>query len=233
MPLFPPLKKMKLTQGFGVNLVYPGFYKSLGIPSDRHNGWDLSAPTGTEVFACMDGEVQYAEGGQGYGNDFRIRSRELGLEAVYGHLNDAVIRSGTVRKGDLVAHSDNTGASTAPHLHFGIRSVFWRADGSGPYVDDYDNGYFGYVDPSVYFSPDPFALPVDSQYGRYVKGMTELQWYAANAYFWKVTGRLMTTREKNALVYGYWDLRTVLDPAMFETWTAMTKIEAQSRGIIK
>lgn len=236
MTFHKPLDKMKITQPFGVDYLGNGgpggkSYADMGLKKG-HNGWDLSAPTGTTVYAVMDGELVYTPDFNGYGNDIRIRNKELGLEVVYGHLEKSLAPNGPVKAGDPIALSDNTGFSTGPHLHFGVRKARWEGT-AGPFIDDYDNGYFGYIDPAQFFAKDIFDLPVDKQYSATKRGMTDLQWYAANAYFFKTTKRLMTTREKNALVYGYWDLRTVLDPAMQGIWTEMTKPEAQKRGIVK
>ena len=43
-------------------------------------------------------------------------------ESIYAHLNDISVAQGqAVRRGDLIGHSDNTGYSGGPHLHFAIR----------------------------------------------------------------------------------------------------------------
>jgi murein DD-endopeptidase MepM/ murein hydrolase activator NlpD len=231
---------MVLTQPFGVDYLKNGgpggkSYADIGL-KDGHNGWDISCPSGTEVYACMDGELLYTDNGTGYGRDVRIRNKERGIEVVYGHLEKSLVPNGRVKEGDLIALSDNTGFSTGPHLHFGLRRIYYEKNGAGPYVLNYDNGYFGYVDPATYFPADLFALPVDRQYGltNQTKGVpSEWEWQKTNIWFFTILKRLMTTRERNALRYGFWDVRTVLDPAMFPTWSEMTKPEAKKRGIIK
>ena len=223
-----PLEKMKLTQAYGIDLVGGDFYAKVGLKKG-HNGWDLSAPLNTEVFSVMAGTA-YIEDTGGYGKNVRVRSRTLALEAVYAHLSGFRVTNGQdVKVGDCVGLSGNTGLSTGPHLHFGIRPTAYIDETSSHHYPLYDNGYWGYVDPAPYFQDDVFALPVDKRYGLKKRGMNELQWYAANAYFFRTQRRLMTPREKNALVYGYWDLRTVLDPAMFTVWANMTKPEYLSR----
>jgi murein DD-endopeptidase MepM/ murein hydrolase activator NlpD len=233
---------MVLTQPFGTNqygVDYTALKDTSGQPLklQGHNGWDLSSQTGTEVYAVCDGALEVLNGGTGYGNEARIYAWEkdevgaTGYEIVYGHLQSFYRGSGLVRAGEIIAHSDNTGFSTGPHLHLGIRRrVKTKA---GTMALNYDNGYLGYLDPTPFFAPDVFDLPVDKRYGERERHMTELQFYAANAYFFKTQRRLMTTREKHALCWGYWDLRTVLDPAMFTTWTSMTKPAAIKAGIIK
>lgn len=239
--LTAPLKKMKLTQPFGVDYLGnngPGgkSYADIGLKKG-HNGWDLSCSTGTEVFAVMPGILAFTESGQGYGNDIRIRNKELGLEVVYAHLEGIVGENQRyVAAGEVVARSDNTGFSTGPHLHFGIRKIHWLPSGAGPIVDDYDNDFFGYVDPTPFFSPDVFDLPVDKQYGlapRTPGVPSELEWMKTNVWVWKNLKRLLTTREMKALRYGFHDLRTVLDPSMFPVWSEMTKPEAIKRNLVK
>ena len=220
---------MQLTQPFGTNGYGVDYYTKYGMKG--HNGWDLRAPTGTEVFASCDGSLEVLRGGSGYGNEARIFN-SYGYEVVYAHLLDFIGDSRQVKQGELIAHSNNTGDSTGPHVHFGVRRFATELDGSRRTLD-YGNGYKGYLDPMQFFDTDPFALPVDSKYGEKERHMTELQWYAANRYFYQVTKRLMNTREKHALCWGYWDLRAVLDVSMFDVWTQMTKPEAIKRGIIK
>lgn len=241
MPLFTqPLAKMRITQPFGVDYLGSNgpngqSYADIGL-KNGHNGWDLSALTGTEVYACMDGDADYTNGGQGYGNEMRIVSRELGLEVVYAHLQRSLIgdKPRKVKAGELIARSNNTGFSTGPHLHFGVRRVEFSANGSQ--VLDYKNGFFGYVDPTPFFRDDVAALAVDKCYGLTprTKGVpNETEWYKINEWVVKNLKRLLTDREMKALRFGFWDLRTVLDDAMFPIWSEMHKPEAIKRGIVK
>jgi murein DD-endopeptidase MepM/ murein hydrolase activator NlpD len=240
MYLLPPLVKMRLTQGFGVDLLGSSgpngqSYADIGLKKG-HNGWDLSCQTGTDVFAPMSGTVQCRDE-EGNGKNVRIRNRDLGLEIILGHLDKFHAADGAEAvAGERVAKSDNTGFSTGPHLHFGVRKIHWLASGAGPIVDDYDNGFFGYVNPTPYFAPDVLDLPVDKQYGltNQTPGVpSEISWQLTNVWVFRNLKRLLTTREMRALRYGFWDLRTVLDPAMFPVWTEMHKPEAIRRGIVK
>src|SRR5690242_3085494 len=112
MVLTAPLKRMVITQGFGEDRLGNGgpggkSYADIGLKKG-HDGWDLSCASGTPVLACMDGVLEYTEGGSGYGNDVRILSKERSLEAVYGHLQALVGQDGRkVRAGDVIALSDN------------------------------------------------------------------------------------------------------------------------------
>jgi murein DD-endopeptidase MepM/ murein hydrolase activator NlpD len=240
-----PLETMKLVQGFGGDITggaLPigdgkfGGYKELGLKG--HNGFDLStgASNGKKVFAVHKGRVEMFKD-SGYGVNARLIitvNADMELECVYGHLQE-VTKTGEVQGGEQFAISDNTGISTGPHLHFGVRLRVRGPNGSTQVIN-YDNGYFGYVDPHQFFPLSVFNLPVDDQYGNTWQTpgvLSEWEWMKTNAWFYKTFMRLMTKQERNAFRYGFWDVRTVIDPAMFPIWSQMTKMEAQKQGIVK
>ena len=235
MRLSPPLRTIRLTQPFGVNWTgIPGFYAKYGLKG--HNGIDLSCAEGTPVYAVMDGTC-YVEPetamGKGYGN--AVRQRSNSLEATYGHLEGFSVRSGAqVRAGELLGHSGNTGDSTGPHLHFGVRGIEFR-DGAGPFALDADNGYAGCVDPLPMFGPDFLKSRAELNYGltpRSAGVPSEIDFLPNRMWFWATQRRLMTAEEYGALRFGFWDLRTVLDPVRHEIWTKFTKPEAKLNGLI-
>ena len=219
---YPPLVKMRETQPFGVDWIGGGFYTKFGLKG--HNGWDGKAYNGDDLFACFSGKA-YTSSSPGYGNDLRIRNDELGLEATYGHLKSFDVKNGEeVEEGQLVGRADNTGMSTGPHLHFGLRRYYMGTDGSGPYWIARDNGYKGAIDPKPFFDPVIFKLPVELGYG--IPPAMSVRKFAPHFfYFIKTTKRIPTFQEYKALVYGRWDLRTVLDPTMWELWSEITKCE--------
>lgn len=127
-----------ITQIFGVN---PKVYAQFGLKG--HNGVDFRCAVGTPLFAPFEGKIVVKDSGNsGYG--LHVFLRKDNLEVVLGHLSKVFIKNGAlVRMGDKIALSGNTGFSTGPHLHFGMRYL----DQNGN-VRDYNNGFFGYVDPS-------------------------------------------------------------------------------------
>ncbi len=222
--LTPPLKRLTVTQPFGVDWVGGGFYRSFGMKG--HNGIDFRAPVGTPVFACFDGTA-YVETDGGYGKNIVLRSpgRRKAFEAVHGHLSEWKVRNGQdVKAGQEIALSGNTGKSFGPHLHFGVRGIEYR-DGAGPYVEDYGNGYFGYIDPMGMFLPDDLKMPVEKRYGLKDadRGYSDVEWYKVALWILKRQKSLPTNVQKNALVWGRWDWRTINDPSMHGIWTEMTK----------
>ena len=88
--------------------------------SSYHKGVDWSVPTGTAVFASCGGTVARAGWGSGYGYCVYI-NHEDGRQTRYGHLSKVLVKVGqTVKQGERIALSGNTGVSTGPHLHFEI-----------------------------------------------------------------------------------------------------------------
>lgn len=95
-----------------------------------HKGIDFACPVGSEVRAVIDGVVVRAgienelAPKQGYG--IRVMQSLFfdGLKYIcwYGHLSKSIVNDGDkITAGQLIGLSGNTGHSTGPHLHFGIR----------------------------------------------------------------------------------------------------------------
>lgn len=144
-----------LTQKFGEN---PSFYSQWGFPG--HNGIDFGVPNGTPVLAAANGSVDKVsfENG-GYGNYVKLKHVDGSntYYTYYAHLMQASVSAGqNLQAGAVIGFSNNTGASTGPHLHFGLR----KSSTSGSYK--------GYIDPLPYLTgqaaveeamPGAVALP--------------------------------------------------------------------------
>lgn len=88
--------------------------------STYHKGVDWAVPTGTAVYASCGGTVAKAGWGSGYGYVVYI-DHEDGRQTRYGHLSKVLVKAGqSVKQGERIALSGNTGVSTGPHLHFEI-----------------------------------------------------------------------------------------------------------------
>lgn len=86
--------------------------------STYHRGIDWAVPTGTAVFASSGGTVARAGWGSGYGYVVYIDHAD-GRQTRYAHLSKVLVKAGqTVKQGERIALSGNTGVSTGPHLHF-------------------------------------------------------------------------------------------------------------------
>ena len=99
-----------------------GMRKSpFGYGTEFHPGIDISVPVGTPVKAAGKGVVTYAGWLSGYGNAVII-DHGYGIESVYGHNSEILVKVGqSVKRGDIIAKSGNTGRSTGPHVHFEVR----------------------------------------------------------------------------------------------------------------
>ena len=88
--------------------------------SSNHKGVDWGVPVGSSIYAASGGTVTRAGWYGGYGYVVFIR-HPGGTETRYAHLSRVLVSSGqSVKQGQRIALSGNTGVSTGPHLHFEI-----------------------------------------------------------------------------------------------------------------
>jgi len=87
----------------------------------HHNGLDIAAKTGTNVYAIANGFVTFNGKKGAYGNLLEINHSES-LKSRYAHLSAFLVKKGDmVRKGDLIGKVGATGRVTGPHLHLEIK----------------------------------------------------------------------------------------------------------------
>ncbi|MDR2889200.1 MAG: peptidoglycan DD-metalloendopeptidase family protein [Lachnospiraceae bacterium] len=119
----PVASYTRISDYFGPRPVHP----VLGIPT-MHNGLDLAAPAGTDIYAAYQGEVIAADYNGSMGNYIMIDHGD-GLITIYMHASQLFVSKGTeVSRGQRIASVGSTGVSTGNHLHFGVRI-------NGAYVD--------------------------------------------------------------------------------------------------
>ena len=86
-----------------------------------HYGLDIAVPIGTPIRAAADGRVTWSGARGSYGNLVIIDHGQR-VETRYAHNSRLAVKAGeTVKRGQIIAYSGNTGRSTGPHLHFEIR----------------------------------------------------------------------------------------------------------------
>lgn len=110
-----PLRAYRLTSAFGLRRnPVTGRVKI-------HEGLDLAAPEGSDVFASREGVVTELGEDPIYGKYIVIQHGENWV-SLYGHLSaiHTTLRS-RVRTGALIGKVGSTGQSTGPHLHFELR----------------------------------------------------------------------------------------------------------------
>jgi murein DD-endopeptidase MepM/ murein hydrolase activator NlpD len=85
-----------------------------------HRGLDISAPTGTPIFAPSDGVIRFVGQGSDLGR-LIIIDHGYGFSTKYGHLNKYFVQTGDkVRKGQIIGAVGSSGTSTGPHLHYEV-----------------------------------------------------------------------------------------------------------------
>lgn len=94
----------------------------------QHNGYDIACPVGTPILAGESGTVVISQYSSSAGNYVLIDHGD-GVYTVYMHNSSLAVSVGQqVTRGQVIAYSGNTGWSTGPHCHFGVRI-------NGTYVD--------------------------------------------------------------------------------------------------
>jgi murein DD-endopeptidase MepM/ murein hydrolase activator NlpD len=110
-----------VTQYFGYTAAAAKLYKT----TQKHNGIDFRAPSGTKILAALSGTIVDTEAvnhksGCQYGKWVLIRHAN-GLTTIYGHLSHVSVSPGdVVVTGDPLGYSGETGYAYGPHLHFGV-----------------------------------------------------------------------------------------------------------------
>jgi murein DD-endopeptidase len=102
----------------------------------RHKGVDFRTPTGTPVKLPFDGTlVRKNWAFRANGNCLEFNDPASGRDAIFLHLSPlpSELKPGQhFKKGEVVAKSDNSGHSTAPHLHYQLMSP------AGKVLDPFD-----------------------------------------------------------------------------------------------
>jgi murein DD-endopeptidase MepM/ murein hydrolase activator NlpD len=105
-----------------------------------HWGMDFTAPVGTPVYATGNGQVVETSGSKKSRSDFGLCVKidhGYGYSTVYGHLNGfKVVQGQNIKRGDIIGYVGNTGASTAPHLHYEVLKDGQRVNPAFYYFKD-------------------------------------------------------------------------------------------------
>ena len=136
-----PTQYKVLTQAFGANPEYYSRFRQAG-----HEGLDMRAPIGSEIYACADGTVYQSYFGKIYGNQVRIKHTIQGKEimTIYAHLQRSLVSAGQfVEAGQKIGLADATGnvIAGASHLHLSVKIDGEQTPGYAP----------GIVDPTKFF----------------------------------------------------------------------------------
>lgn len=121
-----PIKGAVLTQDFGNTP-----YSKILYNGKPHNGIDIKASLGTQVFSAERGVVKEVGDTDQFGKGTRksclsygkwvLIEHGNGLSTLYAHLSLIRIKKGdTIEREGLLGYSGSTGYATGPHLHFTV-----------------------------------------------------------------------------------------------------------------
>lgn len=152
-----------VTQPFGVNREYYSQFSYDGVPLLGHHGVDFATPVGSNIVAADTGKVVEAQDDpQGWG--LYVKLKHSWGETLYAHLSRVWVNVGQeVIYGESIGLSGNSGNSTGPHLHFGIRVNPYRRD----------DGWGGFSDPMYYLQESGVVPSPDSQNEMVVRTVVE------------------------------------------------------------
>jgi murein DD-endopeptidase MepM/ murein hydrolase activator NlpD len=126
IPSIQPINNSRLTLlASGKKPLINPFHRTM----TEHHGIDYLVPEGTAVFATADGRVDHlSEKNSTHGKSITI-DHGNGYKTTYSHLLDIRVSEGqTVKRGDIIALSGNSGLSFAPHLHYEVSLFGTRVD---------------------------------------------------------------------------------------------------------
>lgn len=87
---------------------------------ELHNGVDIAVAEGTDVIAVKSGTVTEVRTSATYGKVVRYDTTD-GYTVMYAHLSEILVQKGeSIRQGQVIAKSGNTGLTTGPHLHYSV-----------------------------------------------------------------------------------------------------------------
>jgi murein DD-endopeptidase MepM/ murein hydrolase activator NlpD len=93
-----------------------------------HAGIDISVAGGTPILAAQEGTVVFAGYNGAYGRVIKL-DHQNGYTTLYAHNSRILVHVGqSVRAGQVICLSGNTGRSTGPHLHFEVHKDGWPVD---------------------------------------------------------------------------------------------------------
>lgn len=103
-----------------VSSVYGGRTSPITGKWEFHNGIDIPAAYGTDIYAANAGTVTIATYHWSYGNYIMV-DHGGGYATLYAHCSQLLVSKGQkVKQGDVIAKVGSSGSSTGNHLHFSL-----------------------------------------------------------------------------------------------------------------
>ncbi len=116
IPAILPVEKGQgnIISGFGMR------YHPILKYRRMHWGIDITAPSGTPIYATADGKVSFNGRKGGYGKTCQI-DHGYGYQTLYGHMKTITARKGQqVKRGEIIGYVGSTGLSQSPHVHYEV-----------------------------------------------------------------------------------------------------------------
>lgn len=130
IPAIKPVSGVLSEHGFGMRM-----HPILKI-NRMHEGVDIITNIGTPVAAPGRGVVSFVGERGGYGLCIEI-DHGFGYRTILGHLSEIDVKTGqSVKRGQIIAKSGNSGLSTGPHLHYEVHHDGIALDPAGFMFDD-------------------------------------------------------------------------------------------------
>lgn len=106
----------------GWPLATKGFVTARFDGAEGHSGVDIAVPSNTPVVATASGKVSES-GSDAVLGEYVLIDHDDGYETMYAHNANRLVSAGAaVERGQTIAYSGNSGRSTAPHLHYEVRT---------------------------------------------------------------------------------------------------------------
>jgi murein DD-endopeptidase MepM/ murein hydrolase activator NlpD len=94
-------------------------------PSDGihfHAGIDIPGSLGDNIQATADGRVVWVQHANPVYGKVVVIQHDYGFQTLYGHMTDLNVKIGQyIKRGDIIGHMGDTGASYGVHLHYEIK----------------------------------------------------------------------------------------------------------------
>jgi len=116
IPAIQPIEKGqgRIVSGYGMR------YHPILKYRRMHWGIDITAPSGTPIYATADGTISFKGRMGGFGKTCKI-NHGYGYETLFGHMKTITVRKGQkVKRGEIIGYVGNTGLSEAPHVHYEV-----------------------------------------------------------------------------------------------------------------
>jgi murein DD-endopeptidase MepM/ murein hydrolase activator NlpD len=114
-----------------------------------HSGTDFKAEVGTPIYSGFDGKVLRANWNvHANGYCVEIDHPKLGIKTIYLHLSRVKVKRGqTIKAGQQIAESGNTGRTFAPHLHYEMQNRNNKKTIYNPFTSKYHKSYTRNIPP--------------------------------------------------------------------------------------